>query len=114
MDADKLNEAAEDIANRYGFNDFDKDSVDFGFKAGADWVLSQPLADRLTDEEKEKIKSLYKWATECTDDNEEAAVTQTVLENIFGKNYLTRNEYDRATSKESRFCDKTIAVYPKR
>ena len=56
MDKDKLNEAAKDIANRCGFDDFDKDSVDFGFKAGTDWLLSQPLADRLTDKEKEKIK----------------------------------------------------------
>ena len=56
MDKEKLNEAAEDIANRYGFDDFDKDSVDFGFKAGADWLMQQPLADRLTDEEKQRIR----------------------------------------------------------
>ena len=58
MDKEKLNEAAEDIANRYGFDDFDKVSVDFGFKAGADWLMKQPLADRLTDEEKEKVREI--------------------------------------------------------
>ena len=59
MDADKLNEAAIAYAkkNTTALNPFGRIMDDF--KAGADWVLSQLLADRLTKEEKEKIKIEY-------------------------------------------------------
>lgn len=59
MDADKLNEAAIAYAkkNTTALNPFGRIMDDF--KAGADWVLSQPLADRLTDEEKENIKFMH-------------------------------------------------------
>lgn len=61
MDADKLSKAAlahcEDFANgTYKTTVFD---VLSGFKDGADWLMQQPLADRLTDEEKEKIIKRY-------------------------------------------------------
>ena len=89
MEKEKLDKAAEKEVEDCFCSFFDDEGeyirVNNAFKIGVNWLMQQPLADRLTDEEKEKIKSLYKWATECTDNNEEAAVTQTVLENIFGK-----------------------------
>lgn len=30
-----------------------------GFDNGADWLMLQPLSERLTDEEKERIKEIY-------------------------------------------------------
>ncbi len=84
MDADKLNEAAEDIANRYGFDDFNKDSVDFGFKAGADWLMTQPLADRLTDEEiTELIADFNRCKLLANKDYRDGRIVTYV--NIFGK-----------------------------
>ena len=61
MDKDKLNEAAleysEDFANgTYKPTVFDVLSA---FKDGTNWLMQQPLADRLTDEEKEKHKATY-------------------------------------------------------
>lgn len=63
MDREKLNKAAEDLADKYGFNDFDKASVSFGFKDCADWLMQQPLSDRLTDEEKEQIRNYHRVLT---------------------------------------------------
>ena len=60
MDKKKLNEAAVDAWVKYTptvclFNNIFTDA----FKDGAQWLMQQPLADRLTDEEKEKIKGMY-------------------------------------------------------
>ena len=33
--------------------------IEDAFEAGAQWLMTQPLSDRLTDEEKEKIKKLH-------------------------------------------------------
>lgn len=66
MDADKLNEAC-DTAFLENYFPSATESPDprwemfaDGFKQGADWLMHQPLADRLTDEEKERIKAIYK------------------------------------------------------
>ncbi|MDE5886707.1 MAG: hypothetical protein K2H46_03865 [Muribaculaceae bacterium] len=60
MDKEKLNEAAWDYhnTNRYEDNPYRADIMD-AFCYGADWLMKQPLADRLTDEEKEKIIKRY-------------------------------------------------------
>lgn len=50
MNADKLNEAAEEYNNLYVSSNIP------AFKSGADWLMQQPLSDRLTDEEKERIR----------------------------------------------------------
>ena len=98
MDADKLNEAAEDAWVKYiptvciGNNIFTD-----AFKAGAEWLMQQPLSDRLTDEEKEKIKESYNKAQKDTYDNTiEGAIKCTVsavvmncLIGIFGKELFT-------------------------
>ena len=60
MDKEKLIKAAWDYrkANRYEDNPYQTDIMD-AFCYGADWLMTQPLADRLTDEEKEKIIKRY-------------------------------------------------------
>lgn len=70
MDADKLNEAAMEARHEtaiqarsdwhHSLDGVSLDSVSIdelvesAFKAGVNWLMQQPLADRLTDEEKEK------------------------------------------------------------
>ena len=70
MDKDKLNKAAEEYAHENAwypgetFYESDiiamEESFSDTFKQGASWLMQQPLADRLTDEEKEKIIKRYK------------------------------------------------------
>lgn len=65
MDADKLNEAAEEYAHENawypGETSYESDiiameeSFSDTFKQGASWLMQQPLADRLTDEEKAEL-----------------------------------------------------------
>ncbi|MDE7345311.1 MAG: hypothetical protein K2N48_01060 [Muribaculaceae bacterium] len=59
MDADKVNEAAITYAkeNTTALNPFGRIMDDF--KAGADWLMQQPLSDRMTDKEKKKIIKRY-------------------------------------------------------
>ena len=61
MERQKLNEAAWEYhkANRYEDNPYRADIMD-AFGNGASWLMTQPLADRLTDEEKEKIRAEYR------------------------------------------------------
>lgn len=55
MDKDKLNEAAgEDWCDNVLDRDL-KPITKQAFKRGAQWLMQQPLSDRLTEEEKEKI-----------------------------------------------------------
>ena len=87
MDADKLNEAAiryeED--STYGGMEALYDTK-FAFKKGAQWLMQQPLADRLTEEEKEKIMQIYRHSSYPS--NRVTFAGQTVLRlfpGIFGK-----------------------------
>lgn len=52
--ADKLNEAARENVRKYPHQ-----HRSYTFRQGAQWLMTQPLSDRLTDEEKEKIKEIY-------------------------------------------------------
>ena len=80
MNADKLNEAAKHFAAWETINSRDPNNnyyCKWGFIKGAQWLMQQPLADRLTEEEREKIKALY---------NEyHAHVFHIEMEGIFGK-----------------------------
>ena len=92
MDKDKLNEAAVDAWVKYTptvclFNNIFTDA----FKDGAQWLMRQPLADRLTDEEKEKIRAIYKDYEEletyggALSDRTAGRMQCFTLEQIFGK-----------------------------
>ena len=106
MDKDKVNAAAWEYhkANRYEDNPYRADIMD-AFCNGASWLMQQPLVDRLTDEEKEKIKAIYKREADSmelethrikTAENEiakvchesnfwQAKLKADMLEQIFGK-----------------------------
>ena len=66
MDADKLKEAAIDYSTYTDSDDYDVTMFD-AFTDGASWLMQQPLSDRLTDEEKEKIKAMYNRKITYTD-----------------------------------------------
>ena len=98
MDADKLNEAADKWTHFYN-TEMRTEPLPYngrfkkGFIKGAQWLMQQPLADRLTNEEKEKIRESYNKAQKDTYDNTiEGAIKCTVsavvmncLIGIFGK-----------------------------
>lgn len=85
MDREKLNKAAEEAAEKYiNASDAFCNEVFDGFMAGTDWLMQQPLSERLTDAEKEKIRATYKrQGVECFQ-SIETATTRWVLEKIFG------------------------------
>lgn len=66
MDKDKLNEAAKHFAAWETINSSDPNNnyyCKWGFIKGAQWLMQQPLANRLTDEEKEKIRNYHRVLT---------------------------------------------------
>lgn len=71
-----------------------EDSFADAFKAGASHVLSLPLSQRLTDEERERARKLYDNAMEVFCDTrdieaKEYAMCQlNTLEEIFGKGFF--------------------------
>ena len=95
MDADKLNEAAKEYRNDSNVTteNFCLTDIEDAFIAGAQWLMQQPLSDRLTDEEKEKIKKLYLTDEEIDGVKSAfgvypvaaAVMTKNILEQIFGK-----------------------------
>lgn len=107
MDKDTLYDAAlahcEEFTNgTYTTTIFD---VLRAFRGGAEWLMSLPLADRLTEEEKEAVRKFYRanmhYAIECSEKMKEAPDESTrqsmavrrdififsnkILEQIFGK-----------------------------
>ena len=113
MDADKLNEAAKHFAAWETINSSDPNNnyyCKWGFIKGAQWLMQQPLADRLTDEEKEKIMAIYKREVDSmelethrikTAENEiakvchesnfwQAKLKADMLEQIFGKSLFNQ------------------------
>ena len=55
------------------------------FDACEEAIMSMPLADRLTDQEKEKIKAFYNGDTFGELDFIEIVSTRRILRNLFGK-----------------------------
>ena len=57
MDADKLSEAADkELANTFSADVLEYVVAKNTFIKGANWLMTQPLTDRLTDEEKQRIR----------------------------------------------------------
>lgn len=82
MDIKKKNEAAWDYhADNYFADDPHRDDIIASFKAGADWLMQQPLSERLTDEEKEKIKG---YAKGCSNGYTSMEGIKQMLFDIFG------------------------------
>lgn len=94
MDADKLNEAAKHFAAWETINSSDPNNnyyCKWGFIKGADWLMQQPLADRLTDEEREKIKGMYNRKITYTDEMAKKYAEVDLLIAIFGFDFFKEN-----------------------
>ena len=97
MERDKLNEAASDASDNAVFDSHPWNNYNEGFIKGASWLMQQPLADRLTDEEKERIKKLYLTDEEIDDVKSAfgaypvaaATITKNILESIFDKDLFS-------------------------
>ena len=86
MDADKLNEAAEEYNRKLGkCRDVTWNEGEYGFLAGANWLMQQPLADRLTDEEKERIRAIYFRNVYSAADVQSNFTEKCLIDAIFGK-----------------------------
>lgn len=94
MNREKINNAAEEAFEDYllfSETTDSKSSDDYinGFKRGADWLMQQPLSERLTDEEKEKIRDIMKYPQRYIEPIEgtmtfQAIGIKNVLTAIFG------------------------------
>lgn len=85
MDKEKLKDAA--LAHCDDFTNYITTVLDVirAFCGGAEWLMSQPLADRLTDEEKERIKSIYRDLIPLKGHMVGIVGKMMLLEQIFGK-----------------------------
>lgn len=72
---------------------FCREDISDAFECGAEYVMDLPLAQRLTAEEKERVRSYYRlarggyWGCNCAD----KAVAKS-LESIFGKDFFKEEE----------------------
>ena len=88
MGRDKLNDAAEKyFKEESAFRPpcLCKGFVLDAFLAGALWLMTQPLADRLTDEEKERIKAIYFRNVYSVADVQSNFTEKCLIDAIFGK-----------------------------
>ena len=91
MNKEKLIEAADIASDNAIFDSHPWNVYRDGFIAGVEWLMQQPLSDRLTEEEKRKIRNLYMQAEElelygATDyDKREGRAFIVVFHSIFGK-----------------------------
>lgn len=93
MNKEKLEKAANDFARGYSFNDETlKDCSFYSYVAGARWLQSRPLADRLTEEEREKIKEMYVDLIPLKGNMPGIVGQMILLEDIFGKELFENNE----------------------
>lgn len=95
MDKEKINKAAEEYQENSNVitENFYPSDIEDAFMAGADWIMQQPLSERLNDAEREKIRAIYAetqewWAEKPNEYNSTLKVVsvalQDRLESIFG------------------------------
>ena len=86
MDAEKLSEAAWEYhkANRYEDNPYRADIMD-AFCNGANWLMQRPLSDRLTEEEKERLKAIYFRNVYSVADVQSNFTEKCLIDALFGE-----------------------------
>ena len=86
MDADKVNEEAWDYhSDNYFADNPHREDIMGAFCKGAYWFMQQPLSDRLTDEEKERIKAIYFRNVYSVADVQSNFTEKCLIDAIFGK-----------------------------
>lgn len=62
MDREKINEAAKQDAINTVIGDFyERGNYEMGFVSGAEWLMGQPIVERLTEDELKRIKEKYDY-----------------------------------------------------
>lgn len=91
-----IEEAAREFAEREAeVGDIDRNALHKGYYWGAKDFMSQPLAARLTDAEKEKIRKEYADMSEYPTEHDmgyTVAMVRSLLERIFGKELFEGKE----------------------
>lgn len=92
MEKEKIREVA---LKRYDDSEFRIPNA-YCFIEGAEWLQSRPLAERLTDDEKAKIRALYNGETFGELDFIELVSTRRIFKNLFGPELFEedKNEED--------------------
>lgn len=80
MEKDKIREVA---LKKYDDSEFRIPNA-YCFIEGAEWLQSQPLSERLTEDEKAKIRALYNGETFGELDFIELISTRRIFKNLFG------------------------------
>lgn len=92
MEKEKIREVA---LKKYDDSEFRIPNA-YCFIEGAEWLQSRPLAERLTDDEKAKIRALYNGETFGELDFIELVSTRRIFKNLFGPELFEedKNEED--------------------
>lgn len=92
MEKEKIREVA---LKRYDDSEFRIPNA-YCFIEGAEWLQSRPLAERLTDDERAKIRALYNGETFGELDFIELVSTRRIFKNLFGPELFEedKNEED--------------------
>lgn len=89
-----IEEAAKDYAYDMGDSDWERMRLQDAFIDGINHTMQLPLCDRLTAEEKERVRTKYNaakiGATEF--DSPECADLMDILEDIFGSDFFKEGE----------------------
>ncbi len=93
MDKEKIREVA---LEKYNDSEFRIPNA-YCFIEGTEWFQSQPLADRLTEKEKEKIRAFYNGETFGELDFIELASTRRILKNLFGSELFEEDKNEEAS-----------------
>lgn len=95
-----MSKTIEELASEYYSNEVingdtcdDKDGWTDCFVSGADALMQLPLCDRLTAEDKERVRKMY--ADTCPNEPDQSVASIRVmqtLERIFGKDFFKEGE----------------------
>lgn len=92
MEKDKLENAAESAMEGLGyFTQVNAASIKTAFIQGAEWLIGQPLRERMTEEEKEKIKERYDYYMSEEPNCYLGSRMRNEYESIFGKEMFENN-----------------------
>lgn len=88
MDKETIKEIA---LEKYKDSDFRTPNA-FCFTEGAEWLLQQPLQDRLTNADKKEIASWINDITLLMPDNRHVTMLQIGAKSLFGKDLFNDNQ----------------------
>ena len=103
MNTNKLNEAADNhfmtAIPYFHCSDTVRSIADKAFKSGAQWLMQQPLIDRLTDDEKERIIKKYNF-------NDEAGLATAIRTGEMANKYILMRDLLEDIFGETLFSEK--------